>query len=130
MNLVDEIGRLKFEYHEFWKNATSRLFFVFHLLKINQEFLRPFLVFKKSVYQQSIIAIDTNMYFFFESYITAIQYCGYKIVPLGAERRYQPIKIVYLLSPSILIGALSEVSGVERTLHIIFPICSRFLFFF
>ena len=38
------------------------------------------------------------------------------MVPLCAERRYQPIRIAYLLSRSILIGASSEISGAERTL--------------
>ena len=35
--------------------------------------------------------------------------------PLCAEP-YQPIRIAYLLSLSILIGASSEISGAERTL--------------
>ena len=44
-----------------------------------------------------------------------LQYCDKK-VPLSAERRYQLIRIAYLLSLSILIGASSEISGAERTL--------------
>ena len=43
-------------------------------------------------------------------------YSDKEIVPLCAERRYQPIRIAYLLSLSILIGASSEISCAERTL--------------
>ena len=45
-----------------------------------------------------------------------IQYCDQEIVPLCAERRYQPIRIAYLLSLSLLIGASIEIPGAERTL--------------
>ena len=45
-----------------------------------------------------------------------IQYCDQEIFPLGAERRYQPNKLSYLLSLFNLIGASSEISGAERTL--------------
>ena len=43
-----------------------------------------------------------------------------EIVPLSAERRYEPIKIVFLCSLSVLIGALSEISG-EKQHFISFP---------
>ena len=36
--------------------------------------------------------------------------------PLCAERRYQPIRIAYLLSLAILIGASSEISGAEKAM--------------
>ena len=45
-----------------------------------------------------------------------VQHCDQEIVPLCAERRYQPIRMAYLLSLSILIAASSEISGAEKTL--------------
>ena len=45
-----------------------------------------------------------------------ILYCVSEIVPLCAKRRYQPIRIAYLLSLPILNGASSEITGAERTL--------------
>ena len=44
------------------------------------------------------------------------QYCDQELVPLCAEHRYQPIKIAYLLSHLILIGASSEISDAENHL--------------
>ena len=52
----------------------------------------------------------------FDTMTDEVQHCDYEKVPLCAERRYQPIKIAYLHSLSILIGASSEFSGAERTL--------------
>ena len=57
-----------------------------------------------------------------------VQYCDQEIVLMCAERRYQPIRIAYLLSYSILIGASGEISGAERTP--IFPALGRFLKYF
>ena len=67
---------------------------------------------------------------YYNAVFIATQYCDEEIVPLCAERRYQPIKIAYFLSLSILIGASSEISGAERTLLLIsqFWTCSWKIF--
>ena len=57
---------------------------------------------------------------------TYLQYCDQEITPRCAERCYQPIRIAYLLSFSILIGASSEISGAERTLLLISQIWAGF----
>ena len=49
-----------------------------------------------------------------------------KSSPYFAEHRYQPIKIAYLLSPSILFGASSEISSAERTLLLFSQILESF----
>ena len=46
--------------------------------------------------------------------------------PLCAERRYQAIKIAYLLSLSILIGASSEISDAEGMLLFFFQFWAGF----